>query len=62
MPTFSPQLILRAQRIFEKRSGRSMSAEEAEIYLEKLAQFGLVALRAFETENTKKYEPHHPHR
>ena len=61
MPTFSPQLIARAQRIFEKRSGRSVSAEEAEIYLEKLAQFGLVALRAFETENTKKYETHHPY-
>lgn len=61
LPTFSPNLILRAQQIFEKRSGRSVSAKEVEIYLEKLAQFGLVALRLFETENTKKYEPHYPH-
>lgn len=59
--TFSRQLTLRAKRIFEKRSGRSVSMEEAEIYLEKLAQFGLTALRALETENTKEYEPHHPH-
>lgn len=59
--TFSRQLTLRAKRIFEKRSGRSVSMEEAEIYLEKLAQFGLTALRALETENTKEYEAHHPH-
>ena len=40
---FSPQLIERAQRIFEKRSGRVVSADEAEMYLEKLAQLGLLA-------------------
>lgn len=61
MPTFSPQLILRAQRIFKKRSGRIVNEEEAEIFLERLAQFGLIALGALETENTKKYETHHPH-
>lgn len=59
--TFSKQLILRAQRIFKKRSGRIVNEEEAEIFLERLAQFGLIALGALETENTKKYETHHPH-
>lgn len=59
--TFSPQLILRAQKIFKKRSGRIVSEEETEIFLERLAQFGLIALGAFETENTKKHETHHPY-
>jgi len=61
MPTFSPQLIARAQRIFEKRSGRIVSKEEAEIFLEKLAQFGLVALRTIDPKNTKHHDSHHPH-
>jgi len=50
MPTFSPQLILRAQRIFEKRSGAPVSAEQAGMILERLAQLGNVALRIFEVE------------
>lgn len=46
--TFSSQLIARAQRIFEKRSGRSVSEEEAEICLEKIAQLGLLAVKVME--------------
>ena len=53
MPTFSPQLILRAQRIFEKRSGASVSAEQAEMILERLAQIGLLMQRVAENEKQK---------
>lgn len=59
--TFSRQLTLRAKRIFEKRSGRNVSKEEVEIFLEKLAQFGLVALRMIDAKNTEHHETHHPH-
>ena len=59
--TFSKQLLLRAQQIFEKRSGRIVNEEETEIFLERLAQLGSIALRTSGTENTKKYEAHHPH-
>lgn len=39
---FSPQLIKKCQTVFEKKSGRVVDAEEAEIILEQLAQVGLL--------------------
>ena len=42
MPVFSPQLILRTQRIFEKRSGTPIAIEQAEMILERLAKIGLL--------------------
>lgn len=53
MPTFSPQLIARAQRIFEKKSGSPVSAEQAEMILERLAQIGLLMQKVAETEKQK---------
>jgi len=47
--SFSPELIARAQKIFEKRSGRAVSEEETERHLEKLADFGLLAVKVYET-------------
>ncbi len=42
---FSPELIERCRRIFEKRSGKAISADEAELYLEKLARLGLLMVK-----------------
>jgi len=47
---FSPELITRAKRIFEARSGRAVSEEETEIYLEKLATLGILAQKVISTE------------
>lgn len=51
--TFSPQLIARAVQIFTERSGRVVSEGEAKIYLEKLAQVGLMMERVMQTEREK---------
>jgi hypothetical protein len=37
---FSKKLMLKAKRIFEKRSGRTLNEDEIEALLEKLARFG----------------------
>ena len=58
MPTFSPQLTLRAQRIFEKRSGAPISAEQAEMILERLAQIGFLMQKVAENEKQKGGDPH----
>lgn len=42
---FSSQLIKRAQRIFAQRAGKIISAEEADILLDRLARLGLLALK-----------------
>lgn len=54
---FSTQLITRAKRIFEKRSGCVVSEEETEMYLEKLAQLGLLAAGSMK-QNRKEVVPH----
>ena len=51
---FSIELIARAQQIFERRSGRAVSEEETEIYLEKLAQVGGIALKTYTTKQKQK--------
>lgn len=56
--SFSPQLILRAQRIFEKRSGVPISAEQAGMILERLAQIGLLMQKVAENEKQKGGEPY----
>ena len=58
MPVFSPQLILRTQRIFEKRSGTPIAIEQAEMILERLAQIGLLMQAAKENEKQKGGDPH----
>ncbi len=60
--SFSPSLVARAQRIFEKRSGRVVSEEETEIYLATLAKLGLLALRVIETAQSKKNAKNSTHR
>ena len=58
MSTFSPQLILRAQRIFEKRSGAPIAVEQAEMILERLAKIGLLMQAVKENEKQKGGDPH----
>lgn len=58
MPTFSPQLILRTQRIFEKRSSVPVSVEQAEMILERLAKIGLLMQAVKENEKQKGGDPH----
>lgn len=58
MSTFSPQLILRARQIFEKRSGASVTAEQAEMILERLAKIGLLMQAVKENEKQKGGDPH----
>ena len=53
--------MMRAQRIFEKRSGRVVSVEETELYLAAMAKLGLLALRVIETTKPKKNERDHTH-
>lgn len=60
--SFSPKLVARAKLIFEKRSGRVVSAEETELYLASLAKLGLLALRVIEIAKSKKNEPDNTHR
>lgn len=56
--SFSPELILRAQRIFEKRSGAPVSAEQAGMILERLAQIGLLMQKVAENEKQKGGDCH----
>lgn len=42
---FSPKLIERCQRIFKEKSGLDVSEDQAEMYLEKLAQLGLLMIK-----------------
>lgn len=58
MSTFSPNLILRARKIFEKRSGASVSAEQAEMILERLAKIGLLMQSVTENEKQKGGDCH----
>ncbi len=58
MSTFSPKLILRTQRIFEKRSGAPIAVEQAEMILERLAKIGLLMQAVKENEKQKGGDPH----
>lgn len=51
---YTPQLIIRAQRIFERKSGRAVSEEETEICLDRLATFGELTMRVMELEREKE--------
>lgn len=44
---YSKKLIERCRRIFEKRAGRKISEGEAEVYLDRLAGVGLLAVGVF---------------
>ena len=58
MSTFSLQLILRTQRIFEKRSGAPIAVEQAEMILERLAKIGLLMQTITENKKQKGGERH----
>lgn len=46
--TYSNKLIAECKRVIFKRSGIEITDDQAEAYLETLAQVGLLALRVFE--------------
>ncbi len=53
MGSFSPELIARCRRIVATRSGSDIDDEQAEMYLEKLARLGLLAIKVIN--NKQRY-------
>ena len=53
MQKFSKQLIQQCQGVISKRSGKFVSEDQAELYLESFARLGLAALKTFDKENCK---------
>ncbi|MCK5466840.1 hypothetical protein KAI56_05100 [Candidatus Parcubacteria bacterium] len=53
MQKFSKQLIQQCQEVISKRSGKFVSEDQAELYLESFARLGLAALKTFDKKNKK---------
>ena len=53
MQKFSKQLIQQCQKVISKKSGKFVSEDQAEIYLESFARLGLAALKTFDKKNKK---------
>jgi hypothetical protein len=51
---FSPALISKCQKIIFKRSGKKISKEKAELYLDKFASLMMTAVKIFEKKEKTK--------
>lgn len=51
---FPDELIKKCQKLIFERSGKKISKDKAEIYLEKLGRFFMLAVKVLEQEEEKK--------
>ena len=58
---YPPQLLAKCQKLIFERSGKKISKAKAELYLEKLSRYFMLAVKVLDQEiesNKLKHKPH----